>query len=616
MNRLMALAFLLFFAISPAPSVRATDVHGANLIINRVFAAQGPGGPVLPGINEIFYVHAWIANTGDQDAKNFTAVLDATWQGVAGSSPQDMTIHYDSLSAGQINDSGRWGPFRSPQPANLTLTAQLNPDHAVSETSYSDNVLTVRIPIGDLFNVGNALTLQALWSVSESQNFTPAGTSIPNFVYGAVSGDGKIALVRTDSGHLRVLNNGKVVSDLQIGLDNGFFPSLSPSGRYVALGFYYKVQVYDLNKSASSPVFSRTVSQLNMSLVILTAISDRGVLALAGSGKSTGGNDLVSFGSLTEVDTATGKVLWSENFDKDLLNLGQGQYYTNWISSLAFDDAGDLVVGVRDAFSSPDHFSLAILHEPHAWLYLFYPDGSVAWKSDLPSSVVSGMSAVSTNGNSIMVGTYSGLFYFFDRHQNLNLTIYHGLGVESGQKYWNYPVQFTLSPEGDCVVISDSRNIYVLNASGTPLIKFPVANVTGLSMGSGYLLVGRVGGAMMASLWGPVNDTISEASAGIDSAKSKGADVARAEGLLTQAQSAQLEGDWFQAYNAATQAITAAEEATASVTQTTSTSLSTSSSSVGISQQPIPSGLVAAIALVVVLGAVVAFVFLRRRRNA
>lgn len=614
MHRLMALAFLLFFAISPAP-VRATDVQGANLIINRVFAAQGPGDPVLPGINETFYVYEWIANTGDQDAKNFTAVLDATWQGVAGSNPQDMTIHYNSLSAGQINDSGRWGPFRSPQPANLTLTVQLNPDHAVSETSYSDNVLTVRIPIGDLFNVGNALTVQPLWSVSENQTFTPAGTSIPNFVYGALSRDGKIALVRTDSGHLRVLNNGKVVFDLQIGLDNGFSPSLSPSGRYVALGFYYKVQVYDLNKSASSPVFSSAVSQLNMTLVILTAISDRGVLALAG-GKSTGGNALLSFGSLTEVDTTTGKVLWSENFDKDLLNLGQGQYYTNWIASLAFDGAGDLVVGVRDGFSSPDHFSPATLYEPHPWLYLFHPDGSVAWKSDLPSSVVGGMSAVSTNGNSIMVGTYSGLFYFFDIHQNLNLTLYHGLGVESGQKYWNYPVQFAVSPEGNCVVISDSRNVYVLNASGTPLIKIPVANVTGLSMGNGYLLVGRVGGAMMASLWGPVNDTISAASAAIDSAKSKGADVARAEGLLTQAQSAQLEGDWFQAYNAATQAITAAQEATASVTQTTSTSLSTSSSSVGISQQPIPSGLVAAIALVVVFGAVVAFVFFKRRRNA
>ena len=55
---------------------------------------------------------------------------------------------------------------------------------------------------------------------------------------------------------------------------------------------------------------------------------------------------------------------------------------------------------------------------------------------------------------------------------------------------------------------------------------------------------------------------------------------------------------------------------TPATTQTTSTLLSTSSSTVGISQQPIPSGFVAIIAVIVVLGAAVAFVFLRRRKKA
>lgn len=247
MNRLMALAFLLFFVISPAHSVRATGAHGANLIINRLVAGQASGYPVVPGINGSFYVYAWIANLGDQDAKNFTAVLNATWQGAAGSSPQAMAIHYGSLSAGHVNDSGRWGPFRSLQPANLTLTVQLNPDHAVSETSYSDNVLTVRIPIGDLFNVASSLAFQPLWSVKESQSFTSSVSGTlnvyPNAVYGTLSDDGKITLVRTDSKQLKVLNNGKDILDVQAGSNDVFSPSLSPSGRYVAVGSYYKVQV-------------------------------------------------------------------------------------------------------------------------------------------------------------------------------------------------------------------------------------------------------------------------------------------------------------------------------------------------------------------------------------
>jgi hypothetical protein len=570
-----------------------------NLAVVEIKLAKNPNWSyltVLPQVDEKFYVYVGVVNFGDWAAKNFS--LTARMSLSENETTSLLRYQFKELDAGVVSYEAYWGPFVVHMPSNLTVVATVNGNHTIAESNYSDNTLTSTFVIGELFPNIQEIPAVAVWNDTQPQTFsapTFSGTSETsetdrNMLHVVSSRTGDVIAYSSDAGTIKAFRNGTMILHLQIPPDQ--FPgiSLSLSGKFLAISKWTEIDVYDTSllssKGEANPVFSIQSNKLGLSNVYLSAVSDDGLLAVAGFFTNPQNNILghIAANGLRMVNMTSGQVLWSKNLD-NLLDLGPD--VTGYSNSLMFDAQDELLVGQTVSLWTSS-FAESKFYEPNLWLYIINSGGNVVWSKLRDNYVYS--SFISADGSSIVVAntnyadTFTGWLSFYGRFTNKTFSLYVGNNVETGSGLWIVSVPLAISPEGDYIAIADRTNVYLLDTSGSPMFRIDAANTTSLALAGGYLQIGGIGKAMGVGLWGPVDREISSAQSTIITAKGNGANVSEAQGMLSQAISARASHYWYQAYSLARGAVAAAQQAplvTTSVTQTVTPTTGSSISSVG-----------------------------------
>lgn len=601
-------------ASAQLPNLAISFIEPVQTLPSTTSLPPGSVTPFLPRVGEKFYVIVGVANLGSWPAKNFPLDVDMKW-GV-NQTTVSLNHDFDSLASGDV-DSAHWGPFISPSQSNLTITSTVNGNHTITESNYSDNTLTLTFVVGTLFSLVQTIPADIVWNESQPQTFHYSSQygsgTYGNRLYVMSSEAGEVVGYASDAGDVALYRNGTRILDLHLQTGYSLEPSLSPSGRFFAVGTWNNgVSVYDTT-NVTNPIFSVNVSGLDLSTgVTQIAISDIGLLAVAGYPKhptSQSFSAILSTNALRLVNITSGRIISEVNLDK---LMGLGPDLSGQVDSLAFNIGNELLVG--DSWKAYDSsFVVSSLLEPIPWLYMINLNGTIVWSRNLNTGI--DQAFTSSDGKSIIAATQSGSVNFYARNLNTNFSLYEGYIPATAGQVWTSHIPMAISPEGDYMAVADRSNVYLLDTSGSPLFRVSFPNASSLALGGGNLAIGTTGGALKVSLWGPVDAQINAAQDAITQAKAGGADISAAQLILSQATSARSELYWYQAYSAGVRALAAAKQAPPTVTSISQTVASTATSQIGVAPPTIALSTEIAIGIAVGVAVMVGIVVVLSKRK-
>jgi hypothetical protein len=622
---LTLVALVLFIGVQGASAANTLP----NLVVAQISPSTDSETGIFPQVNQTFYMYVVVVNSGGTGVSAPFGLMVNLTVAEYGGPERNITfgLHYlHGLDAGQSSeyvqysgagssDPRLFGPIVVPRPSNLTVIATVNPSHVVAESNYSDNTLKSTFAVGELFPSTTVLTSNRIWQEKEPVSFQyssqySSGTYDNRLQVRASESGGAVA-IQSDASHIMLYKNGTKVLDVQYSQSDFPNAAISRAGTYLAIETQTNLSVYDIKGKNASLIYSTKLgkSELDFDQV---AVSNDGLVAVAYFGNTNTTTPLsnYSFGYVKVIDGGKGKVLWEANLDRYFPLAGQ--YLTTSARSLDFDNADDLLIGVSVGFWT-DAFPVSRTYDLNPWLYLFDSEGRVTWRGFLNFYV--NTASISGDGGSVVAGTGDGYVHFFRRTTNATHEWFEGFALSSAKSsLFSSYLPVAVSPEGDCVAISDTANVYLLDPYGSPLFKIPLPQVTSLALGGGVLVAGTLGGTVTVSLWGPVDEAITQGQNAINVARAGGRNVTDAQSRLTSALSSKQAGHWLQAYSEALRSISSAQQAPMVMTEVSATSVAANTISSPAGNLEI-SGILPLVGVIVIVAVAVVVLLLWKKRR-